>query len=126
MDNQIYRSHKVPIRDNLSWVERWEGQDKGLITCWEVGRELSENNPDLAVRVKSGELPPLGWRGGVEKKTEAKKYGCLNYLAKWQGLRGEDLNIDLEKECELTCSKTGMKVNFPGKPLNDVKSELLF
>ena len=53
----------------------------------------------------------LGWKGGVERKIiKSEKYGALNYLAKWQGLRGEDLNIDLTEEIELVCSKTGMRV----------------
>ena len=52
--------------------ERWHRSDKGLITCWEVGRRKAENYPDLARRAKKGELPILGWKGGVEKKL--KKY----------------------------------------------------
>jgi hypothetical protein len=42
----------------------------------------------------------------------AQKMGSftLNYLAQWQGLRGQDLDIDLSQEPELICSKTGMKV----------------
>ena len=43
-----------------------------------------------------------------------EKYGTLNYLAQWQGLRGKDLNIDLSEETELICSKTGMKVIYTG------------
>jgi len=115
MNQRIYRSCKEPIREGLSWNERWRGPDKGLVTCWEVGRELSEENPELAERAKNGELPILPWKGGVEKKTEnEKKYGTLSYLAEWQGLRGEDLNIDLSKEFELICSRTGMRVIFTG------------
>ena len=53
----------------------------------------------------------MGWKGGVDKKTKKKeKYGTLFYLAQWQGLRGEVLDIDLSQETELICSKTGMKV----------------
>jgi len=53
----------------------------------------------------------LGWKGGVDKKTKkGEKYGTLKYLAQWQGLRGEDLNIDLSDEPELICSRTGVKV----------------
>ncbi|KUG22011.1 hypothetical protein ASZ90_008212 [hydrocarbon metagenome] len=55
------------------------------------------------------------WKGGVEKRLKiVEKYGTLNYLAEWQGLRGEDLNIDLSEEREIICSKTGMKVIYTG------------
>jgi len=111
MSQRIYRSYKEPIREGPSWSERWEGPDKGLITCWEVGRELSKREPELAERARNGELPVLGWKGGVGKKTKnRKKFGSLFYLAQWQGLRGEDLNIDLSEEVELVCSRTGMRV----------------
>jgi len=115
MSNRIYRSYQEPIREDPSFDERWRGPDKGLITCWEVGRERSKDNPELVERVKNGELPNLGWKGGVEKNIKNKvKYGCLNYLAEWQGLRGEDLDIELNEEREMTCSKTGMKVIYTG------------
>jgi hypothetical protein len=115
MSNRIYRSCQEPIRKDPSFAERWRGPDKGLITCWEVGRERSKDSPELAERVKNGELPNLGWKGGVGDKIKKKvKYGCLNYLAEWQGLRGEDLDIDLTEEREIICSKTGMKVIYTG------------
>ena len=115
MNQRIYRSYHEPEREGLSWDERWRGRDKGLITCWEVGRELSENEPELAQRAKKGELPVLAWKGGVAKKTKKKEnYGTLNYLAQWQGLREEDLDVDLSEEREIICSKTGMKVVFTG------------
>jgi hypothetical protein len=111
MNKRIYRSIKEPKREGLSWKELWEGEDRGLIICWEAGREKRETDPYLAKRAEDGELPVLAWKGGVEKKTNiSKKYGTLNYLACWQGLRGEDLNIDPSQETELICSKTGMKV----------------
>ena len=111
MNQRIYRSQNEPKREGLSWVERWQGEDQGLITCWEVGREIREKYPELAYKAEKGELPILGWKGGVEKKIQKKeKYGTLYYLAQWQGLRGEDLNIDLSKESELICAKTGMRV----------------
>lgn len=114
MSQRIYRSCKEPIREGLSWDENWRGEDEGLITCWEVGRKLREKDPDLAKRAENGELPLLGWKGGVEKKIKNKKYGTLNYLAAWQGLRSEDLDINLSQEPELICSKTGMKVIYTG------------
>ncbi len=110
MSNRIYRSIQDPIRENPSFEERWRGPDHGLISCWEVGRTESIKSPELAERVKNGELPVLGWKGGVDIKIQKKeKYGTLNYLAQWQGLRGEDLNINISEEIEMVCSKTGMK-----------------
>lgn len=111
MNQRVCRSYREPKREGLSWSERWKGLDKGLITCWEVGRELCKTKPELAEQARNGELPVLGWKGGVEEKLKTgKKYGTLNYLAQWQGLRGEDLNIDLSEEIELICSRTGMKI----------------
>lgn len=115
MSPRIYRSYKEPKREGLSWEERWIGDDRGLITCWELGREIREKEPKLARRAENGELPVLVWKGGVEKKTKKSgKYGTLYYLAQWQGLRGEDLNMDLSEESELICSKTGVKVIYTG------------
>jgi hypothetical protein len=115
MNQRIYRSYKEPIREGVSWEEAWKGEDEGLITCWEVGRKIRENQPDLAKRAENGELPILVWKGGVEKRIQkSEKYGTLNYLAAWQGLRGEDLEIGLSQETELICSKTGMKVIYTG------------
>ncbi|MCX7426973.1 MAG: hypothetical protein NTW96_15270 [Planctomycetia bacterium] len=115
MSQRVYRSYREPRRAGLSWDECWTGPDKGLITCWEVGRELKEKEPELAERAKNGELPVLGWKGGVEKRIKAKhKYGSLCYLAQWLGLRGDDLDIDLSEERELICSRTGMKVIYTG------------
>jgi len=111
MSKRIYRSCYEPLRENPSFDDRWRGPDNGLITCWEVGRRRSIESPELAEEAKNGELPILGWKGGVGKKTQEKeKYGCLNYLAEYQGLRGEDLDIDLTEEREIVCSKTGIKV----------------
>lgn len=117
MNQRVFRSYKEPKREGLSWDERWKDSDKGLVACWEVGRELREKDPQLASRVNNGELPVLSWKGGVENKTKTgKKYGTLCYLAQWQGLRGDDLDIDLSREPELICSKTGMRVTYTGDP----------
>ena len=69
MNQRIYRSCDEPKREGLSWDERWKGPDNGLITCWEVGRELSKKTPELAERTKKGELPVSEWKGGVVKKS---------------------------------------------------------
>ena len=84
-----------------------------MIKNYEVGRVLAKKNPELAEKAKRGELPVLGYKGGIEKKLKKKdKIGALNYVAKWQALRGEDLNIDIEKEIILTCAKTNVTVTF--------------
>ncbi len=73
----------------------------------------SSYTPDLARRTEKGELPVLGWKGGVDKKIKkGEKYGTLFYLAQWQGIRGDDLDIDLSDEPERVCSRTGVKVIF--------------
>ena len=113
MSQLVYRSNNEPDRGELTWHERWEGDDKGLITCWEVGRRFRKSKPELAEKAKRGELPTLGWKGGTDKKLKLNnKFGSLNYLAQWQGLRGEDLNINISDEVTLTCSKTGMVVTY--------------
>ena len=112
MSYHVLRSIIEPKRSGLSWDETWKGDDKGLIACWERGREKAIENLELADRASRSELPILGWKGGVERKIKTKKFGTLQYLAQWQGLRGEDLDICLDKEIELVCSKTGMHVTF--------------
>jgi len=115
MSHRIYRSYSERLRRDLSWNERWKGPDQGLITCWEVGRKLSEKELELANCAKNGELPVLGWKGGVEKILKKKeKIGTLFYLAQWQGLRGVDLDIDLTKEYTITCARTSVTVTFTG------------
>jgi hypothetical protein len=72
-------------------------------------RALSRPRPTIL----AGELPVLGWKGGVSRSLKKlEKYGSLKYLAQWQGLRGEDLDVDLGQERALTCSRTKMVVTF--------------
>jgi hypothetical protein len=53
----------------------------------------------------------LPWKGGVERSLKTKqKYGTMRYLAMWQGLRGENLEVDLVGDLERTCTATGMTV----------------
>ncbi|MEM7682565.1 MAG: hypothetical protein AAF288_11465 [Planctomycetota bacterium] len=116
-ETSIYRSISIPIRE-MSIQQRWRGPDQGLVWCWERGRAKSQEEPELAAKAQAGELPVLAWIGGVEKalKMESKP-GTLYYLATWQGLRGDDLSIDLENELEIVCSRTGQSVAFgPAKP----------
>lgn len=113
MTKRIYRSITKPIREGQTWDERWQGPDDGLIACWESGREKRASETELALCAQAGQLVVLPWRGGVERKLDKpKKDGTLNYLAMWQGLRGEDLDICLDEERALVCSKTGQEVTF--------------
>jgi hypothetical protein len=93
--------------------ELWHGPDQGRIWCWERGRQKRAKEPELAVKAAAGELVVLAWIGGVRQKLKIeRKAGSLNYLATWQGLRGEDLDIALGDERVIVCSKTGQTVVF--------------
>jgi hypothetical protein len=110
---KIFRAIREPIRSNLTWQELWNDIDQGLIACWERGREKSVEDAALAALAGNGQLVILPWKGGVEKAIKKKqKFGTLFYLAMWQGLRGEDLNVDPADEFILTCTSTGMTVVF--------------
>lgn len=113
MCSQIFRDISEPIRTGLSHDEFWNKADKGLIKCWEVGRTLRFKNSALKTQCEAGELPVLGWKGGlnsIDKKN--KKFGSLKYLAQWQGIRGENLSIDDSIETTITCSRTKTSVSF--------------
>jgi hypothetical protein len=70
------------------------------------------------------ELVTLAWKGGVQEKLKIeKKPGALQYLATWQGLRCEDLNIDLEGESIMVCMRTGQIVLFSAKSPEDEESD---
>jgi hypothetical protein len=123
MAANLHRSVRQPIRAGLTWEELWLGPDNGLIWCWERGRQKSEEEPELAVRARKGELVPLAWIGGVTEKLKlAKKRGTLNYLATWQGLRGEDLDIPLAGERVIVCTGTDQTVVFGPSPPNSEQS----
>ena len=112
---KLTRSIHEPIREGLTWEERWKGHDQGLIACWERGREKRREDPELARKAEAGQLVVLPRKGGVEKATKkGAKYGTLFYLAMWQGLRSEDLNIDASDETAVVCTATGMTVVFTG------------
>ena len=120
MAARLRRSANQPIRQDLSWSETWEGPDKGLIWCWERGRQKRVEEPELAERADKGELVMLAWEGGVQKKLKVEmKAGTLKYLATWQGLRGEDLDIALEDKRVLVCTKTEQAVVFSAKLSED-------
>ena len=61
------------------------------------GVDKARETPLLSEQALRGELPPLAWKGGADKPIKAgKRVGSLHYLATWQGLRGEPLDIDTE------------------------------
>lgn len=110
---KIKRSIAVKIRDFVDMDHRWRNEDKGIIWCWERGRQMSNEDPELASRARKGELMVLGWKGGVPPEFKGKKKeGTLNYLAQWQGLAGKDLDIDTDEPTTLVCSVTGVVVVF--------------
>ena len=85
MSSRIHQSIKEPIGREMEYKDRWEHPVRTLIFSWDNGRKMVAKQPDLAKRAKTGELVELPWRRG-----------SWHYLAMWQGLRGEDLNIDPE------------------------------
>ncbi len=120
MGARLFRSIAEPIREGLSWAETWKGPDRGRIFCWERGRQERYEKPALAARADAGELVPLDWKGGVREKSKAeRKPGTFSYLATWQGLRGEDLDLPLDGERVVECSRTGQIVVFTAKTPED-------
>lgn len=108
------RSINEPIRTLRTVEEVYDGPDRGLIAAWERGRKMQKTHGELAAAALRGELPVLDWRGGIssELKKTTKKYGTLLYLATWQGLRNEDLNVDIEGTVRITCTKHLKEVIF--------------
>lgn len=124
MAARLRRSVKAPIREGLSWEETWRGPDDGLIYCWEHGRQERTQRPEDAKRADRGELVGLDWKGGVRKKLKADRMsGTLRYLATWQGLRGEDLDINLEGETVVVCSRFEQTVAFSAAPIAEAEQE---
>ena len=110
---RLIRSIEEPIRHLDSWADAWKGADCGLIKCWERGREMQRERPDLRDAALRGELPTLPWRGGIEGEPKmTKKVGSMNYLAMWQGLFGMNLDVPLDGDESLACTRTGIVVTF--------------
>lgn len=109
---QVFRDVSEPIRKGVSWEQTWKGDDGGLIACWESGREKSLKDDISAQATKRGELIILPWRGGIDEPVKNKKYGTYQYLAMWQGIRGEPLKIDTNLPVSIACSRTNMLVVF--------------
>lgn len=111
MKETIYKSKLAEVSENSkTWAEKWSGKDCGLITCWEIGRKMANSDEVLVNNVKNNELPILPWKGGFVKtlSNQTNKFAPYYYLAMWQGIRGDDLNIDTSIELSMTCSKTNM------------------
>lgn len=136
MPNHLHRSIAKPIRENLTWPERWQGPDGGLVFSWERGREMRVERSELAGAAARGELISLAWKGGVQERPEGAappkkpskakpkpKEGTLYYLATWQGLRGEDLDIDVDGERIIECAKTKQVVAFKTGAADDEGEE---
>lgn len=109
---KVFRDISEPIRKGLSWEESWKSADDGLIACWESGREKAFKDEISVQATKRGELIVLPWRGGVDEPIKGKKYGTYQYLAMWQGLRGDSLDIDTDQPVFIACSRTNMQVVF--------------
>jgi uncharacterized protein YegP (UPF0339 family) len=90
------RPMDAPDRTDLGWDERWKGDDDGVIAAWERGRAFARERPDLAEEARAGVIVELPWR----RETYV-------YLAMWQGLRHEALEIDFSREYTLTCPAAG-------------------
>ena len=69
---KISRSIDEEIRNFIDMDHRWRSSDKGLIWCWERGRQMSIEDPELADRARNGELMVLGWKGGVTQGAKIK------------------------------------------------------
>ncbi len=113
----VRRSIDTPIRKGLSIEQRWHGHDEGVIAAWERGRQMGEQDPEFAARARAGELVVLPWKGGLEKALKnGQKFGSNRYLAMWQGLRGDDLEIDPMHDTAIACTATGTTVIFTSDP----------
>lgn len=115
---RVQRDIATPVREGLKTAELWLGDDRGLVACWERGRVLAQEQPGLAEQAVAGELVVLPWKGGVEKKLKgtASKVGTYRYLAMWQGLRGENLDLDTDQEITVVCAKHQQPVLFTDDP----------
>lgn len=109
---RVYRDVSEPPREGLTWQQRWEGPDGGLIACWERGRTKRLEDAELAARASLGELIVLPWKGGIEKLAKASKFGSYFYLAIFQGLRGDPLDIDPSVDTSRTCARTQVTVTY--------------
>ncbi|MBZ9783934.1 hypothetical protein K9857_20575 [Pseudomonas sp. REP124] len=117
VDNHVKRSVATDIRceDGLSWFEKWLDTDEGLISYWERGRKKATKYPALASKCLAGVLPILNGPAGCDRQL-SQDGETLRYLAEWQGLRGENLDVKLDSKVVLVCSGSGVRVEFKHVP----------
>lgn len=60
----VTRSISEPIRQNLNMVQRWDGPDRGLISCWESGR--TEHGTDTPNPWRPGTMNFQAWQQGFQ------------------------------------------------------------
>lgn len=105
-----------------SFDDRMEGPDKGLLLAWLRGIEKGKESDALKSAALAGELPILPWRGGLERPLKIKeKLGSMYYLAMWLGVRGDDLDIDTDRDVVLVCSKFGVRVRFTWRLVEEMR-----
>lgn len=109
---KIFRSVSERQVVSIEYDARWGTVEAGLVTSWLRGQEMACEKPNLSEEAMSGRLVVLPWKGGVEKAIKTTKVGVFNYLAMWQGLRREDLNIEPDCDLLVTCAGTGVTVVF--------------
>lgn len=109
----IQASANNPPAYEHDYDRRLKGPDQGLINAWIAGISYAKAYPEIAARAQAGELPALPYRGGVERAIKTRnKIGALQYVAMWQGLRNEDLQLDTDAEPVMTCQRTKVPVTF--------------
>lgn len=102
-----------PPEEEADFDRRINGPDGGLINAWLAGIAMRRLDRTKAQAAEAGELVPLPYRGGVEKKLKVKtKPGSLLYLAMWRGLRGEGLDLETTQQYTLSCARHGVLVRF--------------
>lgn len=108
---QASASNPPPVEQDYDI--RMNGPDGGIVNAWLAGLSMRSRLPKLATAAEAGELPVLPYRGGVERALKTKsRVGSLLYVAMWQGLRGNDLDVDTSVEPVLTCARHGVTVRF--------------
>lgn len=124
MPGRLTRSTAEAIRPEMNWTATWQGPDHGLIYCWERGRVArvdgvrvfgdSDKAKQIVAAAERSELPSLPWKGGAstDMTSDSKKTGTLQYLAMWQGLRNEDLDLDCDGQTTVVCAATQARVIF--------------
>ena len=70
------------------------------------------SSPRVRRRASSSSYLGKAGRTTLTLQKKGAKYGTIRYLAQWQGLRGEDLNIELDADVVITCAARGREVTF--------------